>query len=136
MEEFIKKNVLLALDRPKRNLLGDLCIGWNRPARGTSESVSMEKAHEWLKQDIEKARKQANKVAALGSNDVAVFILFYIGVRRYDEFYKFLRDLSEADAKRDKVRLAIEITNHRYFQSNPSLAVYLAKKVLTGEKTL
>jgi hypothetical protein len=136
MIDFLKKNSILALEKPKRNLMGDLVIGWNRKARDHTESVTLEKANEWLLQDIEKARKAVNKQCGLGDNDVLVFILFYVGTRRFKDFNEFLNQFNEVTCTRDLSKIALSLTNHRYFKNNPMLASLLAKKILQKETKL
>lgn len=130
MIEFIKKNTLLALE-PKRNLLGDLIIGYNRPALGRHERINLEQANEWLVQDIEKAKKEVAK-NGLEGNEVAAFIAFYIGRRRWDE----ARPLFNLLKSGDKVKGAVVLTNHRWFQNNPSLGALLGNMILKDQKVL
>ena len=131
IEDFIKKNVLLALE-PKRNLLGDLVVGYNRPALGRHERINLEQADEWLPQDIEKARKEVSHYGLAG-NDVAVFIAFYIGRRRWDEAKPLFRLLAESGSK---TKAAVVLTNHRWFQNNPTLGAHLGNLILKDIKTL
>lgn len=128
--DFIKKNTLLGLT-PKRNLLGDKIIGWNRPIQDPKETTTLEKAEEWLSQDIEKARKEVAK-QGLDGNDVALFIAFYITRKRWAEaklFWKYLREGERAKA-------ALFLTNGRWMRNNPSLAAEIGGKIMKGETTL
>jgi hypothetical protein len=130
MIDFIKKHCLLCLV-PKRNLLGDVVVGYNRPALNRHEKINVEQANEWLVQDIEKARKEVDK-HGLHESELAVFVAFYIGRRRWkeaDSLFNLLRD-------GEKTKAALILTNHRWFANNPSLGVELAKKILKGEKSL
>jgi hypothetical protein len=128
--DFIKKHTLLALE-PKRNLLGDLVIGYNRPALGRHERINMEQANEWLSEDIEKAKKEVAK-QGLDGNEVAAFIAFYIGRRRWDE----ARPLFNLIKSGDKVKGAVVLTNHRWFKNNPSLGGLLGNLILKDTKNL
>lgn len=131
MIDFIKKNTLLALE-PKRNLLGDLVIGYNRPALGRYERINLEQAEEWLLQDIEKARKEVAHYG-LSNNEVAIFIAFYIGRKRWNEGKPLFRLLAESGPKG---KAAVVLTNHRWFQNNPSLGGLLGNLILKDVKTL
>ena len=130
IDEFIKKNILIALV-PKRNPLGDLVVGYNRPALGRHERINVEQAEEWLPQDIEKARKEVAK-HGLGDNDIAVFVAFYIGRRRWEEARSLFKLLSSGD----RVKSALVLTNHRWFTGNPTLGAFLGKMILKDEKIL
>jgi hypothetical protein len=130
MIDFIKKNILLALE-PKRNLLGDLTIGYNRPTLGRHERINLEQANEWLLEDIEKARKEVSK-NGLDNHDIALFIAFYIGRRRWEEAKPLFKVMKEGPSSKAAVILA----NHRWFTNNPSLGGYLASRLAKGVKTL
>lgn len=128
--DYIKKNTLLGLS-VKRNLLGDKIIGWNRLARDSKETVSLEKADEWLLEDIEKARKEVAK-QQLDNNEIALFVAFYITRKRWAEaslFWKYLREGQNAKA-------ALFLTNGRWMRNNPSLGAEIGGKILKGETKL
>lgn len=130
MKDYIKKNTPLGL-QPKRNLLGDKIIGWNRLAQDPKETTTLEKADEWLAQDIEKARKEVAK-QGLDGNEVALFVAFYITRKRWQEaklFWKYLREGERAKA-------ALFLTNGRWMRNNPSLAAEIGSKIVKGETKL
>jgi hypothetical protein len=127
IQDYIKKNTLLGL-RTKRNLLGDKIIGWNRLTQDSKESVSLEQAEDWLKEDIEKARKEVAK-SGLDGNEIALFIAFYITRKRWAEaklFWRYLREGQNAKA-------ALFLTNGRWMRNNPSLGSEIGRKILKGE---
>lgn len=130
MIEFIKRNTRLDLI-PARNKLGDLVIGWNRPALNKDERITLDVADEWLPEDIEKARKAVARYA-LDKSEPAVFIAFYIGQRRWPEASGFFELLKTGQA----AKAALVISNSKWFRNNPALGCYLAKKIAQGEKTL
>lgn len=137
MIDFIKKNVLLALDAPKRNLIGDLIIGWNHSViKKNQTKISLEQAHRLMALDIEACRKEADRIARIGHNDVVVFILFYIGPRRWPEAEDFLKRFKGAEKVEELASIAVDLSNSRWFKNNPSLATILCKKIIAMDTSL
>ena len=130
LTDFIKKNTLLALT-PKRNSLGDSIIGWNRPALSRYERITVEQANDWLPQDVEKARKVVAK-HGLASNEVCVFVAFYISRKRWYEAEHFFKLVAEGH----KTKAALVLSNSKWFSINPSLGGEIASKIAKGETKL
>ncbi len=128
--DFFKKNLMLNL-QAERNRLGDVVVGYNRPALNRTERVSLEEANEWLAQDIEKARKEAAKYEQ-DKNEPVIFVLHYIGRRRWAEAAHFLGLVKD----RQLVKAALVLSNSKWFKNNFTLAALLAQKIVKGEKTL
>ena len=130
LPDFIKRHCLLCLE-PKRNLLGDRVIGYNRPARG-NEQITVETAEQWLHEDVEKAKKHLAKFYQMSDNEPLVFVAFYVGRRRWGDAGLIFQLVAEGQ----RVKAALKLTNSSMFRNNPSLGSVLAKKIVEGEKTV
>ena len=130
MIEFAKKNTSLNLTSAK-NKLGDEVIGYNRIALSRYEKIDVERAEEWLNQDIEKARKFASKFG-LDKHEPVIFFLFYIGHSRWKEVEGILKLIKHGEY----IKATLILTNHRFIRNNPSLGGILGTKIVKDDRTL
>ena len=129
--DFIKKHVLLCLET-KRNSLGDLVIGYNRPSIHPKETTTVETANKWIIQDIEKARKELDKNYQMGHNEPCVFLLFHLNRKRWGACKAVLDLIKNGEL----TKAALAITNANWFSKNVELGVLIATKVAKGEESL